>query len=199
MRSLTICIATIPERKQQYSELCAEFARQIASTSCPVLILTDPEPRGALSIGAKRQRMLHQVSTDYAVFFDDDDWPGPTYVKDISQAIQGFPDCVGFYELVEGLDSTPRIAIWSNRFTGWMEGARAKPHGVDYVRTPFHKTPIRTDIAQRIGFQDLRFAEDADFSRRLKASGLCRTEVFIPKTLYIYRYAREDHKTKFGI
>jgi hypothetical protein len=37
------------------------------------------------------------------------------------------------------------------------------------------------------------FGEDQDYSRRLKAAGLIRTEAFIPKVLQHYRYI---HKPK---
>lgn len=197
MRTLTICIATVPERQAEFGMLIEEFRRQTARSAGAELMI-DAEPRGPLSIGAKRQRMLEQVRTDYVVFFDDDDWPMPTYVEDIAQAIRSGPDCVGFYELVEGLGAVPRISIWTNKYREWMDGARARKYGVDYIRTPFHKTPLRTDLARGVGFRDMRFAEDHDFSKRLKATGACRTEVFIPKTLYIYRYKHEDQRTKFG-
>lgn len=197
MKTLTICIATVPERQAEFDVLMEEFGRQIARGSATQL-LVDAEPRGPLSIGAKRQRMLEQVSTDYVVFFDDDDWPMPTYVQDIERALQSAPDCVGFYELVEGLGEAPRLSMWTNKHGEWMDGARARRYGVDYIRTPFHKTPVRTSIARAVGFRDMRFAEDHDFSKRLKASGTCCTEVFIPRTLYVYRFKHEDHRTKFG-
>jgi hypothetical protein len=58
---------------------------------------------------------------------------------------------------------------------------------------------MKTAIASQIGFNDMRYGEDYDFSKRLKLSALIQTEVFIAKTMYFYRYKEEPHNQKYGI
>jgi len=72
-------------------------------------------------------------------------------------------------------------------------------NGFDYVRSPYQKTPLKTEIARKIGYADMRFGEDYDYSCRLVASGLLLVEVYIPKVLYHYRYAYETPNKKYGI
>lgn len=182
--TLSICIATLPERKEQFDALVA-FIR---SQSTEVEIVTNGAPRGTLSVGAKRQAMTQQATGEYIVHLDDDDWISPTYVADILSAAQSAPDCIGSYELVEGLRAIPETAMWTNKIAKWDQGAVARRLGVSYVRTPGHKTPIKASIAKAIAYRDMGFGEDEQYARDLKASGMVKTEVFIPKVMQHYRY-----------
>ena len=193
---LSILIATIPEREAMCSALVKFLQAQ--AKGLPVEILTDPAPRGTISIGAKRNALYSRATGTHAVSIDDDDGVPHDYVANILEAIETDPDCIGHYEVVEGLATAPQIAMWTNRAHGWLQGAQAKRMGADYVRTPFHKTPLRTSIAKAVPFKDMGFGEDHDFSRRLKASRLVKTETFINRVLYYYRYQHEDLSVKYG-
>lgn len=181
--TLSICIATLPERKEQLDHLVA-FLR----TQGPFELVTDASPRGTLSVGRKRELMNQRATGDYIVHIDDDDWVSPTYIPDILQAAEGRPDFIGGYELIEGLSQVPQMGMWTNRAPRWIHGSPAKAYKVDYVRTPGHKTPIIATIAKSIEYRDMGFGEDEDYSRRLKASGAIKIEAFIPKVLQHYRY-----------
>lgn len=189
---LSILIATIPQRQPLFVKLMADIERQ--ASGHPVEVLYDAAPKGAMSIGAKRQALLERASGDYITYVDDDDGVADTYVSDILKAIEGGPDCVGFQIEVHGMGGV-RMASASNRYERWEENV----DGFDYVRTTYHKTPVRRDHALAIGFKDMRFAEDHDYSMRLKASGLLHGEAYIRKVLYIYRYRYESINIKFGI
>jgi glycosyltransferase involved in cell wall biosynthesis len=182
--TLSICIATLPERKEQFDALVA-FIR---SQSTQVEVVTNGAPRGTMSIGAKRQAMTEQAQGDYIVHLDDDDWISPTYIADILQAASEGPDCIGGYELVEGLTGMPQFALWTRKVDRWDHGSVARRLGVSYVRTPGHKTPIRAEIAKAIAYRDMGFGEDEQYSKDLRASGKVKTEVFIPKVMQHYRY-----------
>lgn len=193
---LSILIATIPER----ADMCARLVRFLTeqANGLPVEILTDPAPKGAISIGVKRNALYDAASGTHAVSIDDDDWVPNDYVPTVLDGLTTDPDCIGHYELVEGMAKAPQLSRWSNKDRQWLEGANARRLGFDYIRTTFHKTPLRTSIARDVRFNDMGFGEDHDFSKRLKASGLCRREVFIPRVLYFYRYIHQDHATKYG-
>lgn len=181
---LSILICTLPERAQAFKDLVV-----LLGVHTDVEILSDAAPRGTLSVGAKRQALLERAAGDYVVFIDDDDLVPPFYVPTILAALVTSPDCVGHYELVEGMAKVPQISIWTNAAPRWMEGVVARSHfRVDFVRTTFHKTPLKRSHALAVGFADMGFGEDHDFSKRLRLTGLCKREVFIPRVLYFYHY-----------
>ena len=58
----------------------------------------------------------------------------------------------------------------------------------EYLRYNNHLSPIKREIALKIGYKDMKFAEDFDYAKRLKVSGLIKTEYYINKDLYHYKY-----------
>lgn len=191
---LSICIATIPERAKEYASLLHLLGKHES-----VEIVSDGRPRGSVSIGQKRNDMVSRCGGEYIVHIDDDDQVPYDYVSVILKALESKPDCVGHYELVEGLSPVPQLSKWTNAVSRWDSAAQAARLGVSHIRTPFHKTPIKADIVRAIGFADMHDGEDHEFSKRLKASGRIKTEVFIHRVLYIYRYTHMDRNEKFGI
>lgn len=185
---LSILIPTIESRKDQFWQLFTHINAQ-RKNGVEVIFESDNKE---ISIGAKRQSLIEKAKGKYIVFIDDDDWVSDTYVEDILTAIASNPDAVGFE--IECSGTPGKTASASNKWKDWQE----KTGGYDYVRTPYQKTPIRRDIALKIGYKDMRFGEDYDYSKRLKQSGLIKTETYIPKVLYFYRYAYENPKTKYG-
>jgi glycosyltransferase involved in cell wall biosynthesis len=145
-----------------------------------------------LSIGEKRQQMLDKANGLYVVYIDSDDYVPEYYIEEILKAIEKNPDCIGFDISCTG--TSGKTASVRNKWKAWTN----KKGGYDYVRTPYHKSPIKKEIALKIGFKSLRFGEDADFSLRLKKSKLIKTEVYIPKVMYFYQFKYEDPKTKYG-
>ena len=194
MPRLSVLIATIPERRLQLRKLLAHITEMCEPFHGVVEVLTNDAPKDAMSIGAKRQAMIEQATGDYVCFVDDDDWVADTYIADILKATESGPDCIGFRIEVHGLARRPQMASASMRY-GWAE----KVDGFDYVRGIYHKTPVKREHAIAIGFKDMRFAEDKDYSDRLAASGLLEREEYIDKALYIYRYKFQPINRKFGI
>lgn len=197
---LSILICTIPEREDLFALLFGHLREQINELGVQreVEIIMDASPRLSISVGAKRQRLIETATGDYVVFIDDDDWVPYSYVEKILQALKEDPDCVGFKILCKGMNGPngkDRIAVGSNVYPRWCDNC----HGFDHVRTIYHKTPVRRAIALAVGYSDLRFGEDHEYSRRLKKSGLLKREVFIDEVMYEYRYKYEEHRTKYGI
>lgn len=186
---LSILIGTIESRSEQFSSLLMYLNNQ-KTKDVEILSLCDNKE---ISIGAKRQHLLEMAKGDYVSFIDDDDWCSHNYVSNILEAIKTKPDCIGFLINCKG---TPGVtASASNKWDAWGD----KVGGFDYVRTIYHKNPVKRSIALQIGYKDLRFAEDHDYSLRLKQSGLLKTEEFINEVMYEYRFKFEDPKTKYGI
>lgn len=193
---LTIAIPTLPERKEQFNSLYAKLLAQAANQ--PVEIIWDASRKEDLSIGAKRQALATKAKGEYMVMVDDDDEVHQLFVSKVMNALEQKPDCVCYLELVRANGNVYR-SIHSNRYADWGHAH----DGYDYIRTPFYKDVIRTDIVRAVGIDDLRYAEDIEFARKLKASGLIQKEVFINDFMYIYNapqsMSEEQRKHRYGI
>lgn len=192
MGTFSILIPTIVGREQQFQQLTASLRQQDPTVS--IMALKDNKE---LSIGEKRNKLLAACETEYFVMIDDDDSVPAYYLEKVYTALQSKPDCIGYLESVH-FNGKERIACHSNRFADWGENKE----GYAFVRTIFYKDAMRTDIARQIGFADLRYGEDHDFARRLKASGLLKTEVFINEIMYHYhgvQQSRAQHMKRYGI
>lgn len=188
MTNLTILIPTIQGREAQFDALVDSLNAQGFTN---IVHLKDNKE---ISIGAKRQLLLDKCETDYFVMIDDDDSVAPNYIARISQALLCTPDCVTYLESVNG----NQVACHSNVWNAWGNNKE----GFTYVRTPFYKDVLRTDIAKKIGFKDMRYGEDHNFSIRLKQSGLIKTEIFINELMYFYSAPPSlttlQHKARYG-
>jgi|688.fasta_scaffold18176_5 glycosyltransferase involved in cell wall biosynthesis len=190
MIKLSILIATIESRAALFAELYLKIDRQKTQE---VEILSEIDNK-QISIGRKRQILLERAKGDYVVFIDDDDDVSMDYIDQILQAIKTEPDCVGM--LIDcDMQGVKRNAIASLKYNNWGENK----DGFKYVRSPYHKTPVKRWIALKAGFPDKRFGEDYEYSMRLINSGLLKTEVMVKSPIYFYRYKYENPKTKYGI
>ncbi len=186
---LSVLICTIPERKNSFTNLFWELNKQAMGNS--VQIVYDDAPRGTITIGAKRNLLLNKAMGDYVCFVDDDDKISPCYIEEILKATELNPDCIGF-EISCDMDGVKSIAASSNKYE-WTENV----DGYRYVRSIYHKTPVKRDIALQCMFPDKSFQEDYEYSMRLKP--FLKNEVFIKKVLYYYNFKYENPKTKYGL
>ena len=190
---LSILICTIPERSALFAKLLSHISDQIAVDGNRAEVLFDDRPKGALSVGAKRQALLERAQGDYVCFVDDDDWVSNAYVKRLCDACKAGTDCVGFKIHCNFDRQRTAMASASLKYAKWGDNV----DGFRYVRSPYHKTPVKRSIALQVGFQDKRYAEDYDYSVRLYP--LLKTEQYINEVMYFYRYTTENHNKKYGI
>ncbi len=149
------------------------------------------EDNKEISVGAKRQKLLEKSKGKYIVYFDSDDFPKQDYVKEIMQALEDGPDCVGFRIAMTTNGKKPETCIHSLSNPEWTF------KGGIYLRNCTHFNPILRSIAIQVGFEDRRFGEDKIYSD--KVSKLCKKETFIDKYLFDYRYSsQEPHEIKYG-
>lgn len=165
------------------TELLGQFLRCGSENKCEIRTFCDD---GAISTGTKRNSLLNIANGKYVVFFDDDDWPEPDYVRLIMEAIEQDPDVIGFngYMTTDGKNRTP----WKISKDLPYKTVSGGPRAAMYLRFNNHLSPIKKEIALAIKFPDKYHGEDYDYAVRLKDSGLIKTEVYIDKELYHYRY-----------
>jgi len=179
--------------------LVASLSQRIGKLPVQIVICPDDKQ---MSIGAKRQWLLDNCETPHFVMLDDDDDLSSDYFELVIPALKENPDCVTYLEAIIRDGAQTGIARHSNDYKKWMW--QHHHNGVSYLagRTPFYKDILKTEIAQKIGFKDMRYGEDADFSNRLKSSKLINTEVHIPKCMYLYNYptlTAKEHNKRYGI
>lgn len=191
MVALSILICTTPERQQMFDNLYSILDKQIQQCGGGVQILFDDSPKGSVTIGEKSNRLLRLAIGDYVCRFDSDDLPSDDYIEQLLKAIESKPDCVGF-EIACYMDGVYKRAASSIKYD-WADNI----DGYRYVRSIYHKTPVKRSIALQAMFPDKSFGEDYEYSMRIKP--LLKNEVFIAKELYIYNYKSENPKTKYHL
>jgi hypothetical protein len=191
--ALSILICTVEARARSFESLRVELHRQCCLLPDPsrveVLWATDQgQTRGGMTVGEKRNKLLHLATGDYICFVDDDDWIAEDYVKSLVGAVGA--DCVTFL----GKMSVNGTAAGNFDFDMTFE--HYATHGFNYMRTPNHLCPIRRDIALKVGFKTMTNREDSDYAVRVKP--LLKTQVKINRVLYYYRYAPDSSETQRG-
>jgi hypothetical protein len=66
-------------------------------------------------------------------------------------------------------------------------GGHFKKDGIQF-RTPNHLNTIKIEIARQVRYPEISHGEDQDYSHRLWASGLMKTESLIGERMYIYQF-----------
>lgn len=147
------------------------------------------------TIGAKREYMYSIANGLYSQMTDDDDELAPNAIQLILEAIKSNPevDCITFREKCT-INGEYKTSNHSLKYGQWMDNQ----DGFNYVRSPFYKDVIRTDIAKSVPFPHIRYNEDEQWSMALYPH--LHTEIHIDQELYYYTYEPKDtHNERYGI
>jgi glycosyltransferase involved in cell wall biosynthesis len=197
MVRLSICIPTVKGREKTfeslYREICLQIEQHNLKKEVQVVVEKDNKE---ISIGAKRDKMYKKAKGLFSVQIDDDDFIPKDYVKTIYDATFHKVDCIGYHEYCTFDGGRPQKSDFSLKHKMWRDFNPPK-NGFHHARTPFCKTPILTKICQKVGVKDMRFGEDHDFAVRVFP--FLKTEHYINRTMYFYRYKTEIHNQKYGI
>lgn len=147
-----------------------------------------------MSIGEKRERLYGAARGLYSWQIDDDDMIAPGAIARILKAVESGPDCITFLERCD-MNGRSYLANHSIKYDAWADNK----DGYDFIRTPFYKDVIRTDIARSIPFEYIRYGEDHAWSIALKP--YLKTEVHLDEIVYIYQHnsKSEEHNQRYGI
>lgn len=181
----------MPERKEKILRLFNILKPQLKKD---VEILIDD--RTGIPIGAKRSDLLERATGEYLNFIDDDDCVAIDYVKSIYPLLNGKNDYIGF-RLQYYIDGEPIQPTYHNyEYPEWTEDE------VGFYRNVTHFNPIKRSIAIQFPYLPISEGEDAEWSRRVYASGLIKTYDYIDKILYFQYYSTtENHdvlRRKYG-
>lgn len=180
---LSILIPTITERELSFKFIKNKLEQQINSlnSECKVEILSICDNR-ELTIGEKRNMLIKNAKGKYVCFIDDDDDVSGQYVKLILDAIRSDVDCVGMNGIITFDGSNPTIFTHSIKHNEY-----SFKNGI-YLRPPNHLNPIKRSIAIKFLFPEKDFGEDTDWAMQICKNGVLKTEIFIERPIYFYKY-----------
>lgn len=153
------------------TDATADILAPYVQSSDRICLLAQPNS----GTGAARQTGISHARGDFVTFLDSDDEYLPDHLHVRYRYIQDFPHCDFFYGGVQ------------------VEGPALVPDRHDPTRLiPIAECAvggtfvIRRELAQKLGFAPLRYADDADFFERALAAGIVPVCVTEPT----YRYHR---------
>ncbi len=150
-----------------------------------------------MTIGEKREKLYAAARGLFSVQWDDDDDIADGGLQKIIKAIKDTEeaspvDVITYREkcMMNGVYKTCNHSI---EYDKWMDNW----DGYDYVRTPFYKDVIRTDIAKQVPFPKIRWNEDEQWSYAIQP--LLNTEHHIDEEIYHYIYNETNHAERYGL
>jgi hypothetical protein len=179
---LTILIPTLPQRQHFLDRLTKELGRQCEDGFFPEVMLSMNNDT-SIDIGTKRNVMMATVETEYMAFFDDDDMPGPNYIKHLMEGIAKGVDCCSLTGIYTKDGQAPTKFIHSIKYDKLFTG----DDGV-YYRPPMHINCLKTEHARKAVFPSWRVSEDSKWAMDLQATGVLKTEHWIDEVIYNYLY-----------
>lgn len=209
--SLSILIPSTPDRRKDLSKLLEciseqEYTRKVDMFDigelqcsryydllCPIEILVFEDAK-IMTIGEKRELLYKHAKGTHSIQVDSDDLLAPNAIQLILEAIRSNPEisCITFKErcMINGEYKSSNHSI---RYPQWMDNS----DGYSFVRCPFYKDVIRTDIAKSVPIPHIRYNEDEQQSMALKP--FLTDEIHIEEELYYYNYEpKESHETRYG-
>jgi hypothetical protein len=191
---LSILIPTLSNRAAMLGHLLHKLEHQIgelghANPEVEVLIFEDNKEN---PVGFKRNKLLSEAKGDFVVFVDDDDDLSDDYVFQFYTAILDHPkvDCFGMRGMITVNGQWPRQVVYSLHNRGLFESEGT------YYRPPCHLTPVRRTIAQKFRFPDSKnFGEDSEWAMAMVNSNAIKSEFFVDKVLYHYKFSSVTSET----
>lgn len=146
-----------------------------------------------MTIGEKRGRLYCDSPALYTWQIDSDDDISDNAIILILEAIeQQNADCITFEEHID-IDGNIQRSNHSLKYDDWHNNM----DGFDYVRTPFMKSVIKTEIAKSVPVPHIRFGEDHKWAQALKPH--LKSEIHISEQLYRYIHKSSNPEERYGL
>jgi len=181
---LSVLICTISCRNIIYKQLICHLEKQISLLPNDLInqveIISSSDE--SINIGQKRNLLLDKSVGDFIVFIDDDDTVCEDYLLSILKTIndnEGI-DCIGIEGVITFNGQNLKKWYISIDYGSWFEKDNV------YYRTPNHISPIKREIALKVKFPEIKFAEDFEYSKNIYP--YLQKEAKINKSIYNYNY-----------
>ena len=180
---LSILIPTIESRHEMLLDLVDRLLDQADELGVTNQLEIIPL-HGTETIGEKRNMLLEMAEGRYICFFDDDDTPSDTYIRNVFEGIAMDKDCISLRGVITFDGENPSIFEHSIKYTAYKE----TDNDVRYERYPNHLNAIKSDIAKQFKFPSSNFGEDKAWADLIFESGLIRSEHFVNEVIYHYNF-----------
>ena len=178
---LSILIPTLVGREDLFNNLMSILNPQLTSE---VEVLIEKDNR-EMTIGEKRNKLLHRANGEYVCFVDCDDEVSKDYIEKILKAIESKPDCCSLRGVITWNGERPEVFEHSLKYCEWKTNDTGYPK---YERCINHLNVVKSSIAKQFKFPEINHGEDRIWSEAIQLSGLLKTESFIDSTLYHYKF-----------
>ena len=179
---LSICMSALESRRENRLKIEEELRRQAAPWEGYVEILVNEDP-GDKSNGTKRHELSMAARGKYVCFFDDDDWMTPDYIQSLIDGCLQDPDVVTF-DLHYVSDTKDEIQSFR---LNYADHHRREDGVLEMMAN--HLCAWRREIQRCVAHNPFAFySEDCLWYKPLIAAGIAKTEVHIPRAIYIYQY-----------
>lgn len=148
----------------------------------------------SMTIGEKRERMYAYCNGRFAWQIDCDDDISDDAIEKILKVIKSNPEipCITFREKCI-INDKYYSSNHSIKYDKWQDNF----DGYDYVRSPFYKDVIRTDLAKSVPFERIRWNEDERWSYAIKP--LLTDEIHLDEEIYYYIHNSSDPTERYGL
>lgn len=161
--------------------LLEEIKRQAEPLEQEIEVITNDSEH---SVGRKRNDLLRQAKGEYVCFIDDDDAISNDYISEMVNGCLSGKDCVSLRGVITFDGGTPELFEHSLKYDKWS----TTNNDIKYERYPNHLNAIKASIAKQFAYPQINFGEDHDWSTQVHKSGLIKSEHYIDKVLYYYKY-----------
>jgi hypothetical protein len=187
---LSILIPTVVGRHRE----CLALHNKIIACShgCKGITIDVVRDNKEMTIGEKREQLYQIAEGLYSWQIDDDDDISDDSIKLILAATVFNPDCITFQEHID-IDGRIQRSNHSLKYDDWRDNF----DGFDYVRTPFMKSVIKTEIARSVPIPHIRYGEDHQWAIALKPH--LKNEYHINEQIYRYIHRSSNHNERYGI
>lgn len=178
--AILICHLNEPYYNTRLKRLTTTLDRQIAKTNGEVVYRIHDAGR-SMTTGRKRNELIQHSSSEYFVFIDSDDMVTSDYVQTILEAIDKGPDCITYrgYMTTSGKSREEWVIKLGSQYI--------TKDGVHY-RWPNHISVMKRSKVGHVKFPDIWKQEDYQWSQKIHALKLLKTEVHIDREMYHYDY-----------
>ncbi len=177
--------------RKDYDKGCAVYVGKPGGHEVEIMYYRDDK---SITIGEKREELYKMATGLFSWMPDDDDDCSDNAIQLILEAIKSNPEipCITFREKCM-MNGEYKSSNHSIKYEKWQDNF----DGYDYVRCPFYKDVIRTDIAKSVPFPHIRYNEDEQWSMVIKP--LLTNEIHIEEELYYYIYNETNPTERYGL
>lgn len=187
---LAILIPTIEGREEVFNRCVKQMVKQMEDLAANnVVVIHEKTKAGEPTTGIKRNKLIQtaiSMGCDYVAFFDDDDIPGPGYLKHLLATAQSGKDCGELWGSIYFSGKKGKPFHHSIIYNKWSENK------YQYNRTPNHINCVRTEIMAAFPFPDQVFGEDGKQSEAMAAAGALKTMHPCEEVIYHYFTGQKD-------